>query len=81
MRPDLTRLYEQLVEGSKKRGWFFFNARTLEEIEAMGELERLGRIKIDERDVRVDLINNRVQAGEYIGVTLEPQSCYQDQLS
>jgi len=53
-----------------KRGWFFFNPTTPEELHDIRRLEEAGIIEIQDRNVRIDFVSGIVKAGEIIGVVL-----------
>jgi hypothetical protein len=65
-----TKLLDELRAQCAHRGWFFKNARDLQELEDMKVLEEKRFIEIEDRDVRIDQISLRVKAGELVGKVL-----------
>lgn len=66
------RLLEEIASQCAERGWFFVNAREVRDVNDMIALEKARTIEVEERDVRIDHVRNRVKAGEFVGKLVKP---------
>jgi hypothetical protein len=62
-----TRLLNEVRAQCARRGWFFINATNLQDLNDIIALEKKRLIEVDERDVRIDHVYQRVRAGEFVG--------------
>jgi hypothetical protein len=69
------KLLNELQDQSARRGWFFLNAKDFQELDDVKVLETKQFIEIEDRDVRIDPISQRIKAGEFVGKVLQAARC------
>lgn len=67
LTPTQVSMLAEFKQQCDQRGWFFYNCSRRAQIEEVLNLEQIGRIKIQDRDIRIDHVSGRVKAGEIVG--------------